>query len=336
MGTDIQYREAIVTFIDILGFKDMLSIFNASEIYDVFQLFHSQYGQNSLSNHEFHGKTYETEVYFFSDSVVRVKYTDYEDMWQNTASDEIISLAIMQHELLKRNILVRGGCTKGLIYSNSASNVLFGPALVEAYKMENELSVYPRIVINKMVWQNYMSDMTTTSHWIRSDSIANRGSDFMQVADVKYNTAGWSEDARLLNLKNDISFRGQWYVNYFWGPSSSEILSLLNTKTSNDQDAIPYLEDKLLNLVEAHLYLLSNYDRKLNISHTNERIKMKQLWCRFHLHETVKDMYEWINGFELTFLLSCDIINSLAKQADLFFERYGLIDDKKSKSPIIL
>lgn len=43
-------------------------------------------------------------------------------------------------------ILVRGAATIGLFYSND--RFVYGPALIEAYKLETEASIYPRILIS--------------------------------------------------------------------------------------------------------------------------------------------------------------------------------------------
>ena len=311
MANKVHYREAIVTYMDILGFGGVLSNFSADEIYNIIKLFHFQYSQDSLSNHIEYGKSYDTDIHFFSDSVVRVKYTDFEDLWLNTASDEVISLALMQLELFKNDILVRGGCTKGMIYSDSSSNILFGPALVEAHKMECTLSVYPRIIISQNILEDYFRDITTTVHWIKADGSANRGLDFMQGANPKYSTSGWEKDAELLKLRHD-PLKKQWFVNYFWGPASADIYSLHHKK-------------ELLHIVETYLLLMANVDKLVEKGDVDDRIKIKNLWCRFQLHETIKDIYEWINGFEMSSLLNPDILERLAEQSTLFFRRYGLI-----------
>jgi hypothetical protein len=315
----IQYQEAIVTYIDILGFKNMLSNLDANDIYETLNMFHIQHNQNSLSNHE---NKHETNIYFFSDSVVRVKFTDGVEGWESTATDEVISLAVMQLELFKRGILLRGGCTKGMIYSNAPSNILFGPALVEAYKIESELSVYPRIVISESVWGDYMKDMTTTVHWVKSDYTANRGFDYMSIAGKKYTTTGWKNDIACNKLKRSIILNENYFINYFWGIFTSSINGFSIVKTLYPE-YIPSKTKDLIDTIEMFLSLLLSYNNKIENSCTDDSIKIKLLWCRFHLHETVKDIYEWMEGFELSYLLNIDLKRCLAEQTKLFFKKYG-------------
>jgi hypothetical protein len=319
----IQYRDAVVTFIDILGFKDMISNLNENTINDILQLFHLQYNQDSLSDQSDWGKTYTTEIHFFSDSVVRVKYTDEDEEFLNAVTDEIISLAVMQLELLKHDILIRGGCTRGMVYSNLSSNVLFGPALMEAYNIEKDLSVYPRIVISDNVWNSYMRDMASSDSWVKSDGGANRGFDFMKTSSHKYITGGWKKDAGLMNLKYNKFLSDQWFINYFWGPITAKFYSLRKAENFFKHNLLSY-QKNFVNTIEMYLTLLESYNRKIEIKNIDEKIKIKHLWCRFQLHETIKDIYEWIDGLKLSFLFDHDQLKKISDQAELFFKRYAL------------
>ena len=317
----IQYREAIVTFIDILGFRTLLASLSANEVFDILSVFHAQYKKNSLSNHESEfGKSYNTDVHFFSDSAVRIKYTDFEDTLFNTASDEIISLAVIQFELIKRNILVRGGCVKGMVYSNPTSNILFGPALIEASELEKK-ALYPRIIMSDNVYHDYMADMSTSTHWIKKDGWANRGAYYMDVADVKYNSEGWKIDAITYGLNDHITREKQYFINCFWGNIHSTILMIQSKRLTND--AKSYLADTLMKQIDICLSSFTYFDEIILNEDSDERVKIKQIWARFQIHETIKDVFEWIYGFEISRLLEQDLINKLKEKADTFFSRYS-------------
>lgn len=92
---------------------------------------------------------------FFSDSVVRIRYApNYEKsnacdgLYMCILEKELISLAEIQFELLKKGILIRGGITIGNISYNSQTNQLFGKAMNRAYELESKIANYPRIVID--------------------------------------------------------------------------------------------------------------------------------------------------------------------------------------------
>lgn len=77
----------------------------------------------------------------FSDNLVRSSPADWAGMVSVAYS--IIILAI---RLLVRGIFVRGGITIGNLCHEES--LVFGPALMEAYRMEQELARYPRVVLS--------------------------------------------------------------------------------------------------------------------------------------------------------------------------------------------
>ena len=338
MGRDIQYREAIVTFVDILGFKNLLKSSDASKIYNILQLFRFKYEKDSLSNFHHYGIDVKMDVHFFSDSVVRIKYIrDYEENWQNTASDEVLSLAFMQTGLLEHGILVRGACAKGLIYSDTISNILFGPALVEAYVMEDDSAVYPRIVLSEEVAHDCMVDMTfATQHWIKMDGLTNRKMSQERFGHIDenemYNKYGWVSDAKLLGLDTtEFALESKlWYINCLWGAAHDEIMGIKDLVIFNKNEApekvsgsLSFGKERLTTLVNTYLSMLSNWSMEIESIHTDERIMVKLLWNRFQLRETIKDIYEWVEGFGLSFLLARELNESLAEQTSLFYKRYA-------------
>lgn len=60
-----------------------------------------------------------------------------------------ITLADFQSELLRHGIIVRGAITIGDIHIGE--DIIFGNGLVEAYKLENEKAIVPRIILSDSV-----------------------------------------------------------------------------------------------------------------------------------------------------------------------------------------
>lgn len=58
-----------------------------------------------------------------------------------------LTLILLTHNLLDLGILIRGGTTVGDLYQKD--NIVFGNAMIDAYKIENEVSNYPRISISQ-------------------------------------------------------------------------------------------------------------------------------------------------------------------------------------------
>jgi hypothetical protein len=84
----------------------------------------------------------------FSDSVViSLKM---EDSYKMLAIFQLLKK--IQVNLIRENLLLRGGIVKGQLIHTS--DVLLGPGLVNAYYLESKCAQYPRIVIDpKVLWQ---------------------------------------------------------------------------------------------------------------------------------------------------------------------------------------
>lgn len=61
----------------------------------------------------------------------------------------LLNLEILTDNLLEFGYLARGAVVKGPLYHDD--NMVFGSALVEAYRLENQIALYPRIMISKPV-----------------------------------------------------------------------------------------------------------------------------------------------------------------------------------------
>jgi hypothetical protein len=139
----VVYRPAIVTFVDILGFRDVIDTWDASQIFDLIQALRTSAGiadePQSVGGLDLNA----TRVHAFSDSIVRVRTCD-SSFQEGALFYELIDLVHAQAELAAKGILIRGGMTVGDIYSSS--DLAYGPSFVRSYELESKLSNYPRIV----------------------------------------------------------------------------------------------------------------------------------------------------------------------------------------------
>lgn len=144
------YQNRYVAFLDVLGFKNMVQ---QSE-YDGQMLNRINMALNYTSNVQ--RESYEgimsmtdigKQVSVFSDSVV----ISYEMTKPGSAFYVLMDLIFICNDLLGMGVPVRGGVTVGSLIHES--NKCFGPAMVDAYKMESEQAIYPRILVNPKVIQ---------------------------------------------------------------------------------------------------------------------------------------------------------------------------------------
>ena len=149
---DINYSIRNVAFLDILGFSSLINESGKNHkilesIYESLTIMLSM--KNTISNYEIDELM--PQVSLFSDNIV-ISYIN-----NNRESEYYLirDCIFLYLSLLTKGILLRGGITKGELYHDG--NIVFGPALIKAYKIESKYSIYPRIVVDDT---NYYSEIT--------------------------------------------------------------------------------------------------------------------------------------------------------------------------------
>jgi hypothetical protein len=149
----IAYRPAIVSFIDILGFRELVRTSTVDDILRSVRLTQKiaasgdekivrKAGLESLSNW--------TRTFAFSDSIVRVRPYDAE-FNEGALFREVIDLVHAQANLVNDGVLIRGGMTVGKVFFEN--NAVFGPAVIRAYDLEAQYANVPRIVIGPEIFR---------------------------------------------------------------------------------------------------------------------------------------------------------------------------------------
>lgn len=139
------YQRSIVTFIDILGFRDIVNKKSAHEIDDILNILNRV---AAPSRSEEHQDPYDPTVLSFSDSIIRVRNLETDD---NIAFPighlfhEVNSLVHIQMDLITRGVLIRGGVSIGP--TRVAKDRIFGTAFIKAYELESKFAASPRIII---------------------------------------------------------------------------------------------------------------------------------------------------------------------------------------------
>ena len=138
----MQYTEGYLAFLDILGFSQFVSKEeNGEKTAELFKFVRNFcYLFNSAGN-------LKCNVAFFSDSIV-ITSENLEEM--------LLAITLAEMHLKKSmGLLYRGGICYGKYYHNNG--VTFGPAVVEAYRLEKKAN-YSRIIfsegINLQGWEN--------------------------------------------------------------------------------------------------------------------------------------------------------------------------------------
>jgi len=167
----LQYEDHLVAFIDILGFKSRVQeslnnpdsfskIDYALEAFNKLRLKQTWRENNILIEVEEDAQKRTINDYYidnmarcfcFSDSIIITVKA--ENHIEERFSALIAMLSKFGANLLAKGILIRGALNIGkmCVDNNSQSMKAFGPAVIDAYKLEEEQANYPRIILSQRI-----------------------------------------------------------------------------------------------------------------------------------------------------------------------------------------
>ncbi|NNJ32660.1 hypothetical protein [Lacrimispora defluvii] len=147
---EIAYENRVVAFIDILGFKNHINA-TACDLKYRAKIFSIMNYLKMIEEENYKG-TYSLsdlgkEVSVFSDSVV----ISYPLNYRGGVPGIMLDIVYLQNTLLNEGILTRGGISIGDIIHKG--NIVFGPAMIQAYTYESTCAKYPRVYVGGEVIQ---------------------------------------------------------------------------------------------------------------------------------------------------------------------------------------
>ena len=215
----VRYEERVFAFFDILGWsqliRDSLSKPTALRRLAGVQLWMNLDHQLHKDKESYDGK-YMTH---FSDSIAlswpRNEWPKNIEETKGSLNRIIFDLAETVWNLFLNRFLTRGGLVAGKIFHRP--EIVFGPALVDAYNLESKIAIYPRIVIHERLFSEIDSPL------VRRDFDGMPFLDFLALG----RTADWFpkflKQVRRFILKEYETHRGNptvqtkygWLITYF-------------------------------------------------------------------------------------------------------------------------
>lgn len=162
------FSEYLVIFVDILGSQSRTDF---QEMYQINTIFHEEFEKNQKNDMEH--VVYFRKVYTFSDCAY-IFYGFKEGISEERKDlGKLFTVALCNCEplflrFLKERIIFRGGISFGEAYIDSNRSMFFGPAVNRAYKLESEIAIHPRIVIDDVVAEKVVDNITTAKYTIAS------------------------------------------------------------------------------------------------------------------------------------------------------------------------
>lgn len=151
----LKYDIRLVAFVDILGWTE--SVKNASKNPEKIQklglaldairtqLHQTEWMQKNAGHSEWPG---DPKITQFSDCLTISTRADF------AGKSHLISvLGFLSLSLLRQGFLLRGGLTVGELYHRES--MVFGPAFLKAYELENRCAVYPRIILDPVLSEQW-------------------------------------------------------------------------------------------------------------------------------------------------------------------------------------
>jgi len=173
---DVNHEKCIVTYIDILGFKNFVEssasdvtarvgILQALTKYE--QEIDNNYSIITVEREEDTQPSKKFDVRNFSDSVLRFRRLGGEVNIGQAVSHEVSDICFAQAALLEHGVLLRGGMTIGELSFNSKH--VYGPALLKAVDLEKLVATYPRIVADDEIHQYFSDAVNCSEPFIETD-----------------------------------------------------------------------------------------------------------------------------------------------------------------------
>ncbi|SRR5258706_6649167 len=144
----MEYEDRIVCFLDILGFKEHIgqtvssnAVANRQKIAAIASALEEIRNALDIDRPIEESK----RVTQFSDSVV----ISYQVTEPSSVFWMLLDVLWVLIALVERSMLCRGGLARGpLIHTE---RLLFGPAMNDAYRLENSAAIYPRVIVPKSI-----------------------------------------------------------------------------------------------------------------------------------------------------------------------------------------
>ena len=155
-----EYENSYVAFLDILGFKEMVCKKSSQEIktiYDEIRMVTTLFSDSDLYDEIIPRNIREnTKTTFLSDSIIINIPSNITSAFYGL----VVICLYIQNKLigLKKPILIRGAICRGncFRYYDMETNalIIYGPCVNEAYKLQENLAIYPRIIIEDLLFDS--------------------------------------------------------------------------------------------------------------------------------------------------------------------------------------
>lgn len=150
------YKKGLVYFIDVLGTKDR----NFNDNLKIASVFRNE--MNNIQLRHRNTSVVDRCVFSFSDCAYIVyalkdEFQNDEDYKNRFIYQSLYNTTYTIATFLAEGFLCRGGIVYGDVYYDLNQNIIFGPAVNYAYKLESEIAFYPNIILEDELVQKVLT-----------------------------------------------------------------------------------------------------------------------------------------------------------------------------------
>lgn len=211
----IELKSYIVAFIDLLGFSSMVT--HDCETPNGEQQYIESLYECHIETKKLKKELPDLQLIQFSDSVVFALPYSIENY-----KSLVEMIATYQYHLLSKCILCRGGVSYGKHFSTE--DFLFSNGMIEAYRLESQVAITPRIVVS-----NELLDLVNPI--IEKEKV-------------------------ILPLVQE--YDGLWFINYLNGKDSQEVWTYISKIIPDELSESPSIRNKQVWLVDFYNHTFPN------------------------------------------------------------------------------
>ncbi len=147
-----KYTDCFLVYLDILGFQEKVketkdSPQSLERLIEALKI-NSAFTQSKEKTTNSDGKL-DIRSFFFSDSFVFMMKAEKKNL-----PHLFLIIRYLQDRLWESGLSLRGAITNGNMYwPTQKENIIIGPAMIEAYRLESETAIYPRIIVEKKLFE---------------------------------------------------------------------------------------------------------------------------------------------------------------------------------------
>lgn len=180
----INYEDSFVAFLDVLGFKEL--VFNNPDNTEKLEEYFSIVDDAIKKDiDDVIDKMYDIDSIIISDSIIlRIKKKNDNDDNIEQLRKLCLVVGKMQLRLANKDIWIRGAISSGKVHFDSNNNQVVGPAFINAYLLEEQLAIVPRIILDNKIINEL--DAKSADELIRKMDVSKKTDHFFYGKKILY------------------------------------------------------------------------------------------------------------------------------------------------------